>query len=165
MIFDSLPDDILDNIYSKIIFPQDLSLLKQILNFPLTKEWVYYLHFVQNEVLEELLIDIAVIYAHQCENININYIYDFENNEYIIDTEKLSEKSIIYLNDYYYIIDYINESNNLSIIEQKNEILKLINKFIKMDITNINSLIEPIINPIQLREIEYYGYKSYTLYN
>tara|TARA_B100000795_G_C22805811_1_gene444818 strand:+ start:1256 stop:1675 length:420 start_codon:yes stop_codon:yes gene_type:complete len=69
MIYDNLPDDILDNCYSKIIYKQSINLLTQIRKYGIFKNYVSNLYICKIEDLHTITIDLAIVY--ECIKNNI----------------------------------------------------------------------------------------------
>ena len=54
-----LPDDIIDKIYSKVIFEQPTNLLDEIIKYGENREYLYYLNKTDNDILLECLYDLC----------------------------------------------------------------------------------------------------------
>ncbi len=152
MIFDELPDDIINNIYSKIIYSQKSELLDEIKKYGLIKEWLYYLYSCDKYILEELYTDLLVIDLCIKENkipISVNI-------------EQLSENSLDILNDYHNSIELINimddyDEENIIYIYISN----IKNLIMKIDYYYIKKIIEPIIAYAKYNELTDIGYLTY----
>ena len=50
-LIEKFPDDIIDKIYSKVIFKQPKNLLNEIIKYGSIREYLYYLNKVDNDIL------------------------------------------------------------------------------------------------------------------
>ena len=96
--FEILPDDIKDFVYSKIVYKQNTNLLEEIKKYGLIRSWLHYLKFIENEDLNYVIIDLAVIYLAIQEHIDPTSV----------NPTQLSPYSLELLDQYYVLIDDIN---------------------------------------------------------
>tara|TARA_B000000477_G_scaffold106553_1_gene97670 strand:+ start:1301 stop:1729 length:429 start_codon:yes stop_codon:yes gene_type:complete len=135
MIYDNLPDDILDKCYSKIIYKQSINLLSQIRKYGRFKNYISNLYICNIQDLHTITIDLAIVY--ECIKNNIEPTS--------CNPEQLDEKSIEPINEleqnlfdirYHYITD-----NNY----KKKSIINIIKSYI-MEIEDY--YVYKILNPI-----------------
>jgi len=147
--FELLPDDIKDLIYSKIIYKQNSCLMEEIRKYSLIRSWLYYLKFIENENLNYLIIDLAVIYLA---------LQEFTDPT-SVDPRELSLYSFQLLEEYYVLIDDINIIKNNDVRYRENKIKKeLINVIkilmMKIDIYYIQKVIQPFLDDVITKELE-----------
>ena len=74
---DEFPDDIIDIIYSKIVFKQPKNLLNEIIKYGENREYLYYLNRLDDDLLYDCLYDIVIIYLLICDNIVFCFLITF----------------------------------------------------------------------------------------
>jgi len=150
--FEILPDDIKDLVYSKIVYKQNANLLEEIKKYGLIRSWLHYLHFIENEDLNYIIIDLAVIHLAIEENIDPTSV----------DPKQLSSYSLNLLDHYYGLID------DISVIKYHNKLYRddkikkdliYIIKYlmIKIDIYYIEKIIEPHVSELISKELDMLG--------
>lgn len=142
-----LPDDIIDKIYSKVIYEQPKKLLDEIIKYGKNREYLYYLNKADNDIILECLYDLSVIYILIKSNIT----------PYSCNPEQLSNKNLIELEK---LINSTYDNNGIfDVIYAYNIIYNII-----MNIDNYYSekIIEPYISIIKLDELNNLGYLTYN---
>lgn len=142
-----LPDDIIDKIYSKVIYEQPKNLLDEIIKYGKNREYLYYLNKADNDIILECLYDLSVIYILIKSNIT----------PYSCNPEQLSNKNLIELEK---LINSTYDNNGIfDVIYAYNIIYNII-----MNIDNYYSekIIEPYISIIKLDELNNLGYLTYN---
>ena len=82
LYIEKLPDDIIDNIYSKVIFEQPKNLLNEIIKYGKNREYLYYLNKYDDDIIIECVYDLCIVYILIKSNIT----------PCSCDSEQLSEK-------------------------------------------------------------------------
>mgnify|MGYP001247937812 CR=1 FL=1 len=140
-VFESLPDDILEMIYSKIIYKENSVLLEEIIKYGLIRSWLYYLHYCNIEELNKIIIDLAVI----------SLLLDEKIEPISVNPEQLSTYSRDILNQIYIEIEELNLYIDINDNDDydKVKIHRLINiikyYMMKIDIYYIEKIVEPIV--------------------
>tara|TARA_Y100000385_G_C13097924_1_gene642557 strand:+ start:706 stop:1164 length:459 start_codon:yes stop_codon:yes gene_type:complete len=142
-----LPDDIIDKIYSKVIFKQPKNLLNEIIKYGSIREYLYYLNKVDNDILLETLYDISIIYI-------------LLNNDIIpssCDMEQLSTENMIVLEN------IINSSYDYhGIFDAKYAYDIIYDIMMNIDDYYIEKIIEHNISVIKFDELNSLGYLTYN---
>lgn len=142
-----LPDDIIDKIYSKVIFEQPKKLLDEIIKYGENREYLYYLNKVDNDILLECLYDLCVIYI----------LIKSDMTPYSCDPEQLSDKNLIELEN---LIN--NTYNYYGIFNPKYAYDIIYNIIMEIDYYYVEKVIEPHIAVIKLDELNNLGYLTYN---
>lgn len=142
-----LPDDIIDIIYSKVIFKQPKNLLDQIIKFGQNREYLYYLYRSDNDILLECLYDLCVIFILIKEDIT----------PCSCDPEQLSDSNIIELES---IID--NTYDYDCVFDPKIAYAIIYNIIMNIDNYYVEKIIEPYISVIKFNELNDLGYLTYN---
>lgn len=143
-VFESLPDDILEIIYSKIIYKQNSFLLEEIIKYGLIRSWLYYLYYCEIEELNKIIIDLAVI----------SLLLDEKNEPISVNPQQLSTYSRDILNQIYIEIEELNlyidlNDNDDNDTVKIHSLLDIIKYFMmKIDIYYIEKIVEPIVSSI-----------------
>ena len=150
--FEILPDDIKDLVYTKIVYKQDANLLEEIKKYGLIRSWLYYLNFIENEDLNYVIIDLAVIHLAVEEHINPTSV----------NPTQLSPYSLELLDQYYGLIDDISiiKYHNKSYQDNriKKDLIYIIKELMmKIDIYYIEKIIEPLVSELILKELDMLG--------
>jgi len=132
-IYELLPDDLLDYIYSKIIYKNNTKLLEDIKKFPLIKSWLYFIYNTSIYDITNILNDLVIEYIVLIEKKENNLYYNLNELLYIVNN----------FNIYYYI-------NNENIKNNKIKALKIIkNLMMDLEPKYIEYIVEPIIAHIK----------------
>tara|TARA_B110001452_G_C15106999_1_gene385914 strand:+ start:178 stop:690 length:513 start_codon:yes stop_codon:yes gene_type:complete len=147
--FEILPDDIKDLVYSKIVYKQQDNLLEEIKKYGLIRSWLHYLNFIENEDLNYIIIDLAII------KLAIEEFIDPTS----VNPTQLSAYSLELLDQYYVIIDDINikKYNNMWYREDKikKELIFLIKHLMmKIDVYYIEKVINHLISDVISKELD-----------
>ena len=150
--FEILPDDIKDLVYSKIVYKQDANLLEEIKKYALIRSWLHYLYFIENEDLNDIIIDLAVIRIAEEEHINPTSV----------NPTQLSPYSLELLDQYYALIDDINiiKYHNMLYRDDKikKDLIYIIKELMmKIDIYYIEKIIEPLVSEVISKELDMLG--------
>lgn len=155
--FEILPDDIKNLVYSKIVYKQDANLLEEIKKYGLIRSWLHYLNFIENEDLNYIIIDLAVIHLAVEEHIDPTSV----------NPTQLSLNSLELLDQYYgliydiSIIKYHNNSYRDNKI--KKDLIYIIKELmIKIDIYYIEKIIEPFVSELISKELDMLGEVTYN---
>ena len=150
--FEILPDDIKNLVYSKIVYKQDANLLEEIKKYGLIRSWLHYLNFIENEDLNYVIIDLAVIKLAVEEQIDPTSV----------NPTQLSLYSLELLDQYYgliydiSIIKYHNDSYRDDKI--KKDLIYIIKELMmKIDIYYIEKIIEPLVSELISKELDMLG--------
>jgi len=150
--FEILPDDIKDFVYTKIVYKQDPNLLEEIRKYGLIRSWLHYLNFIENEDLNYVIIDLAVIRLAVEEHIDPTSV----------NPTQLSPYSLELLDQYYELIDeisiikYYNKSYRDDKI--KKDLIYIIKELMmKIDIYYIEKIIEPLVSEVISKELDMLG--------
>ena len=84
---EELPDDIIENIYSKVIFEQPKNLLDEIIKNGKNREYLYYLKKADDDIILECLYDLCVVYI----------LIKSDKTPYSCDRDQLSDTNLIEL--------------------------------------------------------------------
>ena len=146
-LIQKLPDDIIDKIYSKVVFEQPKNLLNEIIKYGSIREYIYYLNKADNDILLESLYDISVIYI-------------LLNNDIIpcsCDIEQLTNENMIILEN------IINSSYDCDgIFDAKYAYDIIYDIMMNIDYYYIEKIIEPHISVIKFDELNNLGYLTYN---
>lgn len=159
MIFDSLPDDILNLIYSKIKYSQLNELQSEIIKYGEIREWLYYIRSINNiNILEEILIDLIVVYLA----ITIDNIVPTS-----VDINQLSKSTLCIFDEYLLIIDYYNDLHDKGDEISKQKIYEIIkvsikNMMLSIDSYYLQNILEPLIFEYKYKEINTIGFVTYN---
>lgn len=150
--FEILPDDIKDLVYSKIVYKQNANLLEEIKKYGLIRSWLHYLHFIENEDLNYIIIDLAVIHIAIEDNIDPTSV----------DPTQLSSSSSLIYDQYCELIDDINIIKYYNKSYQDDKIKKdliyiIKDLMMKIDIYYIEKIIEPHVSELILKELDMIG--------
>ena len=141
-----LPDDIIDKIYSKVLYTQPKNLLNEIIKYGENRENIYYLNKLDDDMLYECLNDFLVI----------SLLFEENKTPYSCDPEQLSDTSTIKLEKILNNITY-GEEFDISIA------FKIIQNIImNTDIYYTNNVLEPYISIIKNDEMMSLGYLTYN---
>lgn len=150
--FEILPDDIKNLVYSKIVYKQDANLLEEIKKYGLIRSWLHYLNFIENEDLNYVIIDLAVI----------NLAVEEQIDPTSVNPTQLSLYSLELLDQYYgliydiSIIKYHNDSYRDDKI--KKDLIYIIKELMmKIDIYYIEKIIEPLVSELISKELDMLG--------
>ena len=150
VIWDSLPDCILDKIYEKIYYPKPNNLLNEIEKYGEIREYLYYIRKIDDiDTFLELYYDLLVVYLS----------VDIDNKVPVsVDINNLSIDAINKFKYYCYDLETIDDFETLNYL-----LFKYIkNLLFLIDIYYIEKIIEPIVYSIKFEEIEKIGYITYT---
>tara|TARA_B110000259_G_C14027843_1_gene405398 strand:+ start:4131 stop:4589 length:459 start_codon:yes stop_codon:yes gene_type:complete len=144
--FEELPDDIIDIIYSKIIYKKPKNLLDQIIKYGENREYLYYLDKLDTDLLYDCLYDIVIIHLLLYDNIVPSSC----------DPQQLNDDNCIKLDNI--IFDMYNKYDEFDVYKAYNLIYKII-----MNIDNyyVEKIIEPYISVIKFDELNNIGYLTY----
>lgn len=146
-LIEKLPDDIIDKIYSTVVFEQPKNLLNEIIKYGRMREYLYYLNKTDDDILLETLYDISVIYI-------------LLNNDIIpcsSDITQLSAKNMIILDN---IIN--NSYDYQGIFHAKYAYDIIYDIMMNIDDYYIEKIIEPHISIIKFDELNNLGYLTYN---
>ena len=144
---DEFPDDIIDIIYSKIVFKQPKNLLNEIIKYGENREYLYYLNRLDDDLLYECLYDIVIIYVLICDNIV----------PYSCDPDQLNNANYIKLDK---IIFGIYDENGIFDACKAYNIIYMI--IMNIDNYYVEKIIEPYISVIKYDELNIIGYLTYN---
>ncbi len=148
VIWDSLPDCLLENIYSKIYYPKPSDLLNEIKKYGEIREYIYYIRKIDDtDSFLELYYDLLVVYLSN----------EIDKKEPVsVDINNLSIDAIKVFKEYADDLKYISDEE----IDYK---LFTYIAFLlcKIDTYYLEKIIDPIIYSIKEDEIYRLGYTTY----
>lgn len=144
---EELPDDIIENIYSKVIFEQPKNLLDEIIKYGKNREYLYYLNKADDNIILECLYDVCVVYI----------LIKSNKTPYSCDKDQLSDTNLIELEK------LINETYDYYGIFNSKYAYDII-YYIIMNIDDYytEKIVEPLISTIKLDELDNLGYLTYN---
>lgn len=146
-LIEKLPDDIIDKIYSTVVFEQPKNLLNEIIKYGSIREYLYYLNKADDDILLETLCDISVIYI----------LFNDDIIPCSCDIAQLSTENIIILDN---IIN--NSYDYQGIFDAKYAYDIIYDIMMNIDYYYIEKIIEPHISVIKLDELNNLGYLTYN---
>ena len=145
--FDNLPDDIIDIVYSKVVYPQPKNLLEEIQKYGKNREYIYYLKKIEDDTLYQCLYDLCVVFLLLKEN----------KTPYSCDPEQLSHNSLIQLDEI--IFSVYNNDMGLYDIYNAHDIIYYI--IMRMDDYYIEKIVQPVVATVINDEMDILGYTTY----
>ena len=146
--FNNLPDDIIDIIYSKVVYSQPKNLLDEIEKYGKNREYLYYLKKIEDETLYQCLHDLSVVYLLLKEN----------KTPYSCDPEQLSDISQIELDKILFSV--YNTDMGLYDSYNANDIIYYM--IMDMDDYYIEKIVQPVVASIINDEMDILGYTTYS---
>lgn len=139
--FNNLPDDIIDIVYSKVVYPQPKNLLYEIKKYGKNREYLYYLKKIEDNILYQCLYDLCVIYLLLKEN----------KTPYSCDPEQLSHNSLIELDEIIFSV----YNNDMGIHDMIYYII------MQMDDYYIEKIVQSVVASVINDEMDILGYTTY----
>jgi|SaaInlV_125m_DNA_1040241.scaffolds.fasta_scaffold69807_2 hypothetical protein len=146
--FNNLPDDIIDIIYSKVVYSQPKNLLDEIEKYGKNREYLYYLKKIEDETLYQCLHDLSVVYLLLKE----------DKTPYSCDPEQLSDISQIELDKILFSV--YNTDMGLYDSYNANDIIYYM--IMDMDDYYIEKIVQPVVASIINDEMDILGYTTYS---
>jgi len=147
LYIEKLPDDIIDNIYSKVIFEQPKNLLDEIIKYGKNREYLYYLNKADDDIIIECVYNLCVVYILIKSNIT----------PCSCDSEQLSETNLIELEK---LINETYDYNGIFNSKYAYDIIYYI--IMNIDDYYTEKIAEPLISIIKLDELDNLGYLTYS---
>lgn len=146
--FNNLPDDIIDIVYSKVVYSQPKNLLDEIEKYGKNREYLYYLKKIEDETLYQCLYDLSVVYLLLKEN----------KTPYSCDPEQLSDISQIELDKILFSV--YNTDMGLYDSYNANDIIYYM--IMDMDDYYIEKIVQPVVATVINDEMDILGYTTYS---
>lgn len=146
--FNNLPDDIIDIVYSKVVYSQPKNLLDEIEKYGKNREYLYYLKKIEDETLYQCLQDLSVVYLLLKEN----------KTPYSCDPEQLSDISQIELDKILFSV--YNTDMGLYDSYNANDIIYYM--IMDMDDYYIEKIVQPVVASVINDEMDILGYTTYS---
>jgi hypothetical protein len=146
--FNNLPDDIIDIIYSKVVYSQPKNLLDEIEKYGKNREYLYYLKKIEDETLYQCLYDLSVVYLLLKEN----------KTPYSCDPEQLSDISQIELDKILFSV----YNTDMGLYDSYNAHDIIYYMIMDMDDYYIEKIVQPVVASIINEEMDILGYTTYS---
>lgn len=146
--FNNLPDDIIDIVYSKVVYSQPKNLLDEIEKYGKNREYLYYLKKIEDETLYQCLHDLSVVYLLLKEN----------KTPYSCDPEQLSDISQIELDKILFSV----YNTDMGLYDSYNAHDIIYYMIMDMDDYYIEKIVQPIVASIINDEMDILGYTTYS---
>lgn len=146
--FNNLPDDIIDIVYSKVVYSQPKNLLDEIEKYGKNREYLYYLKKIEDETLYQCLHDLSVVYLLLKEN----------KTPYSCDPEQLSDISQIELDKILFSV----YNTDMGLYDSYNAHDIIYYMIMDMDDYYIEKIVQPVVASIINDEMDILGYTTYS---
>ena len=146
--FNNLPDDIIDIIYSKVVYSQPKNLLDEIEKYGKNREYLYYLKKIEDETLYQCLYDLSVVYLLLKEN----------KTPYSCDPEQLSDISQIELDKILFSV----YNTDMGLYDSYNAHDIIYYMIMDKDDYYIEKIVQPVVASIINEEMDILGYTTYS---
>lgn len=146
--FNNLPDDIIDIVYSKVVYSQPKNLLDEIEKYGKNREYLYYLKKIEDETLYQCLYDLSVVYLLLKEN----------KTPYSCDPEQLSDISQIELDKILFSV----YNTDMGLYDSYNAHDIIYYMIMDMDDYYIEKIVQPVVASVINDEMDILGYTTYS---
>lgn len=146
--FNNLPDDIIDIVYSKVVYSQPKNLLDEIEKYGKNREYLYYLKKIEDETLYQCLYDLSVVYLLLKEN----------KTPYSCDPEQLSDISQIELDKILFSV----YNTDMGLYDSYNAHDIIYYMIMDMDDYYIEKIVQPVVATVINDEMDILGYTTYS---